>query len=82
MQTFNFWTPRFLDEVKMAMRGRDLREWRKRNGFSQEQLRLELKLASRQTLNSWEHLEREVPPLVEPALCKLEPDQIFGQRAE
>ena len=56
----------------MAMRGRDLREWRKRNGFSQEELRQELKLASRQTLNSWEHPEKEVPPLVEHALCKLE----------
>ncbi len=64
----------------MAMRGRDLRKWRKRNGFSQEELRQELKLASRQTLNSWEHTEKEVPPLVEHALCKLEADLIFRQR--
>ena len=64
----------------MAMRGRDLREWRMRNGFSQEELRLELKLASRKTLNSWEHAEKAVPPLVEHALCKLELDPIFRQR--
>ena len=64
------------------MRGRDLREWRKRNGFSQENLRQELKLASRQTLNSWEHLEKEVPPLVEHALCKLELEPNFGHRVE
>ncbi len=62
------------------MRGRDLREWRERNGFSQEELRQELRLASRQTLNSWEHFEKEVPPLVERALCKLEPDPLFRQR--
>ncbi len=55
----------------MAMLGRDLREWRKRNGFSQEKLRQELKLASRLTLNSWEHAEKEVPPHVERALGKL-----------
>ena len=59
------------------MRGRDLRDWRVRNGFSQEQLRQELRLASRQTLNSWEHLEKAVPPLVENALYKLEQDPIF-----
>jgi transcriptional regulator with XRE-family HTH domain len=64
------------------MRGRDLREWRKRNGFSQEKLRQELNLGSRQTLNSWEHPEKEVPPLVEHALCKLELEPIFGQRVE
>ncbi len=64
----------------MAMRGRDLRKWRTRNGFSQEELRQELKLASRQTLNSWEHTEKEVPPLVEHALCKLELDPVFRQR--
>ncbi len=56
----------------MAMRGRDLREWRKRNRFSQEELRQGLNLASQHTLNSWEHPEKEVPPLVEHALCKLE----------
>ncbi len=63
------------------MRGCDLREWRERNGFSQEELRQELRLASRQTLNLWEHFEKEVPPLVERALGKLEPDAIFRQRA-
>ena len=64
------------------MRGHDLREWRKRHGFSQEELRLELKLASRQTLISWEHSEKEVPPLVERALCKLELDPIYRRRVE
>ncbi len=56
----------------MAMRGSDLREWRKRHGFSQEELRRKLKLASQLTLNSWEHPEKVVPPLVERALYKLE----------
>ncbi len=64
------------------MRGRDLREWRERNGFSQEALRQKLKLASRQTLNSWEHPEKEVPPLVENALYRLELQPNFGQRVE
>jgi transcriptional regulator with XRE-family HTH domain len=64
----------------MTMRGRDLTEWRKRNCFSQEQLRQELRLASRQTLNSWELPEKEVPPLVERALYKLEQDLNFRQR--
>ena len=62
------------------MRGRDLREWRERHGFSQEELRQELKLKSRQTLNSWEHPQNEVPPLVENALYKLELNPIFRQR--
>ena len=64
----------------IAMQGHDLREWRKRNGFSQEELRQKLKLASRLTLNSWEHPEKEVPPLVEYALGKLELDPTFKQR--
>ncbi len=61
----------------MAMRGRDLREWRKRHGFTQEELRQKLKLASRLTLNSWEHPEKRVPPLVERALYKLELEPTF-----
>ena len=64
----------------MAMRGSDLKEWRKRNRFSQEKLRQELNLASRQTLNSWEHPEKEVPPLVERALYKLEQGPVFKHR--
>jgi transcriptional regulator with XRE-family HTH domain len=51
-----------------------------RYGFTQEELRRELRLASRQTLNSWEHPEREVPPLVERALYRLELDKTVGQR--
>lgn len=65
----------------MAMRGCDLTEWRRRYRFSQEELRQELKLASRQTLKSWEHPEKEVPPLVERALYRLEQDPEFSQRA-
>ena len=65
----------------MAMRGRDLRKWRKRNGFSQEELRQELKLASRQTLNSWEHTEKEVPPLVEQAARRCRPRRSRRSRA-
>lgn len=60
--------------VEMAMRGRDLRDWRKRNGFSQEELRRELELGSRQTVSSWERPEKEVPRLVELALRALELD--------
>ncbi len=64
----------------MAMRGRDLREWRKRNGFSQEELRQELELGSRQTVSSWERPEKEVPRLVELALRALEIDPTCRQR--
>lgn len=62
------------------MYGRDLRAWRERNGLSQEDLRRRLKLASRLTLSSWEHAEKEVPPLVVRALSKLEMDPAFRQR--
>lgn len=65
----------------MAMRGCDLREWRRRHRFSQEELRQKLNLASRQTLSSWELPEKEVPPLVERALYRLEQDPVFRQRA-
>ncbi len=65
----------------MAMRGCDLREWRRRHSFSQEELRQKLNLASRQTLSSWELPEKEVPPLVERALYRLEQDSIFRLRA-
>jgi DNA-binding XRE family transcriptional regulator len=53
-----------------------------RNGFSQEELRQKLRLASRQTLNSWEKLQNEVPPLVEYALGKLEPKPMFRHLVE
>ncbi len=62
------------------MRVRDLRDWRKRNGFSQEELRQELGLGSRQTVSSWERPEKEVPRLVELALHALELDPTFRQR--
>ncbi len=70
-----------LDEVEMAMRGCDLREWRKRNGFTQDELRQELEIGSRQTVSSWERPENEVPRLVELALRALELDPTCRQRA-
>ena len=62
------------------MRGRDLVEWRKHNGFSQEELIQELGVRSRQTISSWERPEKEVPRLVELALRALELDPSFRQR--
>ena len=63
------------------MKGRDLREWRRRNGFSQEELKEELELGSRQTVSTWERPEREVPRLVQLALHALEFDPSCRLRA-
>lgn len=65
------------------MRGSDLKDWRRRNGYTQEALRREFKLRSRQTLVAWEQSE-EISRLVELALQALErlPDtrQVAGER--
>lgn len=54
------------------MRGHDLVAWRKRNGYSQEDLMMELDVKSRQTISSWENSNRDIPRLVELALNALE----------
>ena len=54
------------------IRGTELREWRKRNGYTQEELMLELGLGSRQTIITWEKSESPIPRTVELALLALE----------
>ena len=63
------------------MQGPDLLAWRKRNGFSQEELMKELGVRSRQTISSWENSEKDVPRLVELALNALEKDPSCRRRA-
>ena len=59
------------------MLGIELPEWRKRNNFTQDTLRIALGIRSRQTIISWEKLTTQLPRLVELALFALEhfPDQ-------
>ena len=54
------------------MRGIDLKDWRKRNRYSQEMLKSELGLGSRQTIISWEKSFEELPRLTQLALRALE----------
>jgi transcriptional regulator with XRE-family HTH domain len=54
------------------LRGSDLKEWRKRMGYTQEALRLELGIASRQTIISWERAEEPLARVIELALIALE----------
>ena len=67
------------------MRGEDLSNWRKRNGYDQKSLMDELGIRSRQTLSSWENSKRPIPRTVELALVALErlPDcrNIGGKKA-
>ena len=59
------------------MLGTDLPEWRKRNRFTQNTLRMALGLGSRQTIITWEKSTDRLPRMVELALLALEhlPDQ-------
>jgi len=59
------------------MLGTDLPEWRKRNRFTQDALRMALGLGSRQTIITWEKSTDKLPRMVELALLALEhlPDQ-------
>jgi DNA-binding XRE family transcriptional regulator len=59
------------------MLGTELPEWRKRNGFTQDTLRIALGIRSRQTIITWEKSTAPLPRLVELALFALEnfPDQ-------
>jgi DNA-binding XRE family transcriptional regulator len=54
------------------MLGNELPEWRKRNRFTQETLRLTLGVKSRQTIISWEKSTKRLSHLVELALMALE----------
>lgn len=54
------------------MKGLELKEWRKNHGFTQEELMFQLGLKSRQTLNSREKSNEDLPRLWELALVALE----------
>lgn len=54
------------------MLGTELPEWRSRNRFTQDTLRMALGVKSRQTIISWEKSTEPLPRLVELALMTLE----------
>jgi DNA-binding XRE family transcriptional regulator len=54
------------------MLGTDLRDWRKRNRFTQDTLREALGVKSRQTIITWEKSTEPLPRTVELALLALE----------
>jgi DNA-binding XRE family transcriptional regulator len=54
------------------MLGTDLPEWRKRNRFTQDALRMALGLGSRQTIITWEKSPEKLPRMVGLALLALE----------
>jgi DNA-binding XRE family transcriptional regulator len=54
------------------MLGTELPEWRKRNGFTQDTLRMALGVKSRQTIITWEKSPDPLPRLVQLALFALE----------
>jgi DNA-binding XRE family transcriptional regulator len=54
------------------MLGTELAEWRKRNGFTQDTLRMALGVKSRQTIVTWEKSTDPLPRLVQLALLALE----------
>jgi DNA-binding XRE family transcriptional regulator len=59
------------------MLGTELPEWRRRNRFTQDTLRMALGVKSRQTIITWEKSTERLPRLVELALLALErfPDE-------
>ncbi|MBR1214614.1 hypothetical protein [Bradyrhizobium sp. JYMT SZCCT0180] len=59
------------------MLGTELPEWRSRNRFTQDTLRMALGVKSRQTIITWEKSIEPLPRLVELALLALErfPDE-------
>ncbi|HUH85494.1 MAG TPA: hypothetical protein VLX85_12870 [Stellaceae bacterium] len=67
------------------MTGKDLAEWRRRNGYSQQQLMQELEVKSRQTISTWERPDRRLERPIELALILLERDpslrRIAGRKA-
>lgn len=54
------------------MLGTELPEWRKRNRFTQDALRMALGVKSRQTIISWEKSKKRLSRMVELALMALE----------
>jgi DNA-binding XRE family transcriptional regulator len=52
--------------------GSDLKGWRRRNGYTQEMLRLALGIGSRQTVISWEKSDEPLSKTIELALLALE----------
>jgi DNA-binding XRE family transcriptional regulator len=54
------------------MLGTELPEWRSRNRFTQDTLRMALGVKSRQTIITWEKSTEPLPRLVELALMTLE----------
>jgi DNA-binding XRE family transcriptional regulator len=54
------------------MLGTDLPEWRKRHRLTQDGLRMELGIGSRQTIITWEKSSDPLPRMVELALLALE----------
>jgi hypothetical protein len=54
------------------MLGIELPQWRQRNRFTQNTLRMALGLGSRQTIITWEKSTEKLPRLVELALLALE----------
>ena len=54
------------------MRGIDLPQWRKRNKFTQDTLRIALGLGSRGTIITWEKSEEPLPKMVKLALLALQ----------
>ncbi len=55
------------------MKGHELKEWRKANGYkNQTALKEELQLGSRGTVSAWENSDKEIPRIVFLALHALE----------
>lgn len=60
------------DGAVTRMVGADLRKWRKRHGYNQEDLMKELGVQSRQTISTWENSSNKLPRVLELALAALE----------
>jgi transcriptional regulator with XRE-family HTH domain len=54
------------------MIGTELPDWRKRNRFTQDGLRMALGMGSRQTIISWEKSNEPLPRMVQLALMALQ----------
>ena len=59
------------------MHGSDLKAWRKKNGWTQSDLMIELEISSRQTVTTWENSEK-IPHMTKLAIIAL--DQIEACR--